>query len=82
MFDLAGNRLSKDVVQGVTSLDAEQATPEILAGLVKKHWRVESNHWVRDVVYREDHQHAYTGTSAHLMATLRNLALALLRLAS
>ncbi|MBV9313769.1 MAG: transposase [Pseudonocardia sp.] len=65
----------------MTSLDAKHATPETLAGQVKKHWRVESNHWLRYVVYREDHQHAYTATSAHLMATLRNLALALLRLA-
>jgi len=81
VFDLAGNRISKDVVHGVTSLDAKHATPETLAGQVKKHWRVEVHHWVRDVVYREDHQHAYTGTGAHLMATLRNLALALLRLA-
>jgi DNA-binding response OmpR family regulator len=67
-------------IAGLT-LDGVEATPEILAGLVKKHWRIVSHHWVRDVVYREDHQHAYTGTSAHLMATLRNLALALPRLA-
>jgi hypothetical protein len=32
------------------------------------------------VTWREDHQHAYTGTAAHTMATLRNLALAILRL--
>ena len=38
-------------------------------------------HWVRDVVYREDHQHAYAGSGAHTMAILRNLALGLLRLA-
>jgi hypothetical protein len=36
---------------------------------------------MRDVVYREDRQHAYTGTGAQIMATLRNLALGLLRLA-
>ena len=35
VFDLAGNRISKDVVHGVTSLDAKHATPEILAGQVK-----------------------------------------------
>jgi hypothetical protein len=32
------------------------------------------------VVYREDHQHAYTGTGAQVMAMIRNLALAVLRL--
>ena len=81
-FDHLGNRLSKEVVHGVTSLAASQATPEAIAGLVRNHWRIENkSHWVRDVVYREDHQHAYAGTGTQVMATLRNLALGLLRLA-
>jgi predicted transposase YbfD/YdcC len=81
-FDHMGNRLSKEVVHGVTSLAADQATPQALAGLVRHHWRIENkSHWVRDVVYREDHQHAYAGTGTQVMATLRNLALGLLRLA-
>jgi hypothetical protein len=42
--------------------------------------RVEVNHQVRDVTWREDHQHAYTGTGGQVMATIRNLALAILRL--
>lgn len=81
-FDHAGNRLSKEVVHGVTSLTADQATPALLAGLIRSHWAIENkSHWVRDVVYREDDQHAYAGTGAQVMATLRNLALGLLRLA-
>ena len=36
---------------------------------------------VRDVVYDEDHQHAYTGATAQAMAMLRNLAIGLIRLA-
>ncbi len=79
-YDLLGRRLSKEVVHGITSLDATQATPKQLLALVRDHWRVEANHWVRDVVYREDHQHAYTGTGAQVMAMIRNLALAVLRL--
>lgn len=39
------------------------------------------SHWIRDAVYREDGQHAYTGTDAQVMVSLRNLALSLLRLA-
>ena len=38
-------------------------------------------HWVRDVVFAEDHQHAYTGATAQAMAMLRNLAIGLIRLA-
>jgi predicted transposase YbfD/YdcC len=81
-FDHAGNHLTKQVVHGITSLTAAQATPETLARFVRQHWGIENKiHWVRDVVYREDHQHAYAGTGAQVMATLRNLALGLLRLA-
>ena len=81
-FDHLGRRLAKEVVHGVTSVTAERATPEQLAGLVREHWRIENkSRWVRDVVYREDHQHVYSGTGAQVMATLRNLALGLLRLA-
>lgn len=81
-FDHLGNRLSKEVVHGVTSLTSDQVSPEQLADLVRAHWRVENkSHWVRDVVYREDHQHAYAGTGAQVMAMVRNLALGLLRLA-
>lgn len=82
VFDHLGNRLSKQIVHGVTSLTVDQATPEQIARLVREHWTVENkSHWVRDVVYCEDHQHAYAGTGAQVMATVRNLALGLLRLA-
>ena len=81
-FDHAGHWLSKEIVYGITSLAADQATPEHVAGLIRTHWTVENkSHWVRDVVFREDHQYAYAGTGAQVMATVRNLALGLLRLA-
>lgn len=71
-FDHLGNRLSKEIVHGVTSLSTTHAAPDAIAGLVRNHWRTENkSHWVRDVVYREDHQHAYAGTAAHVMASLR-----------
>jgi predicted transposase YbfD/YdcC len=81
-FDHLGRRLTKEVVHGVTSLTAVHAGPDLLAGLVRSHWGIENkSHWVRDVVFGEDHQHVYAGTGAQVMATLRNLALGLLRLA-
>ena len=80
VFDLSGQRLSKEYVHGVTSLDSDQATPAQLLGLIRHHWRVEVNHQVRDVTWREDHQHTYTGTGAQVMAMIRNLVLAILRL--
>jgi predicted transposase YbfD/YdcC len=81
-FDHAGNWLTKEIVHGVTSLTTHLANAEQLAHLIRLHWGIENRvHWVRDVVYREDHQHAYAGSGTHTMAILRNLALGLLRLA-
>lgn len=73
-FSHDGTRLSKEVVHGVTSLDTTTADPVTLAGLIRRHWAIENrSHWVRDVVFGEDTQHAYAGTGAHAMATLRIL---------
>ena len=80
--DLAGRQLSMQVVHGVTSLTAESANAASLAGWVRRHWGIENKiHWVRDVVFHEDHQHAYRGASAHTTAIMHNLAISLLRLA-
>jgi len=49
VYDLSGQRLSKEYVHGVTSLDADRASAEQLLGLVRHHWRVEINHQIRDV---------------------------------
>lgn len=80
VFEPTGACISKEIVHGITSLTRDKATPEDLATLVRNHWRVESNHWLRDTAYREDDQQAYTANSAHAMAALRNLALGILRL--
>lgn len=54
----------------------------MIARLIRQHWGIENKiHWVRDTVWREDDQHAYAGTGVQVMATLRNLALGLMRLA-
>jgi predicted transposase YbfD/YdcC len=81
-YDHQGNRLTKEIVHGVTSLTAQQATPEMIGRLIRRHWGIENKiHWVRDAVWREDDQHAYAGTGVQVMATIRNLALGLMRLA-
>jgi predicted transposase YbfD/YdcC len=45
-FDQAGNHLTKQVVHGITSLTAAQATPETLARFVRQHWGIEVRHEV------------------------------------
>ena len=78
--DPAGEPLSAVAALGVTSLSAERAGPDLLATLVRQHWGVESLHWLRDTVYREDHSSAHTRSGPRVMAALRNLAIGALRL--
>ncbi len=71
-----------EVVYAVTSLAAEQATAADLAQWVRGHWAIENRlHWVRDVTYDEDRSQVRTATGPRAMASLRNLALSILRIA-
>jgi predicted transposase YbfD/YdcC len=82
VFNLAGQRVHKQIAYGVTSLNTDRASARDIGGLVRAQWGIENKiHWVRDVVFAEDHQYAYTGNGAHTMAMLRNLAIGLIRLA-
>jgi hypothetical protein len=66
----------------VTSLTPEQASAKRLLELNRGHWEIENrSHWVRDVTFAEDHSQVRTGAGPRMMATLRNLAIGLLRLA-
>jgi predicted transposase YbfD/YdcC len=80
VYDLAGQRVSKEIVHAVTSMNAGRASPDRLAGLAQGQWGIESIHWIRDAVYREDGNKGYTGGGPQVMATLRNLAISLLHL--
>jgi predicted transposase YbfD/YdcC len=45
------------------------------------HWEIENKlHWVRDVTYQEDKSKVRTGNAPRVMASLRSLAISLLRL--
>jgi len=64
----------------ITSLDAREASPACIAGYVRGHWTIENKvHWVRDVTLREDSSRVRTGPRPRIMATLRNLAIGLIR---
>jgi predicted transposase YbfD/YdcC len=69
-------------VHVITSLTLDETTPAELAGYVRGQWTIENRlHWIRDVTYREDASRVRTGPLPRLMATLRNLAIGLIRLA-
>ena len=70
----------KETAYGVTSLPEEAGSARLL-GLARGHWRIENSlHWVRDVSFDEDRSQIRTGAGPRAMATLRNLAIGLLRL--
>ncbi len=66
----------------ITSLPPGQVSAADLAGYVRGHGGIENRlHWIHDTAYHEDTSHVRTGNAAHLMATIRNLAISLHRLA-
>lgn len=79
---LDGVRTSKEVIYGIVSVAAGQASPKHLNHYVRGHWAVENRlHWARDVTFHEDHSQLRTGTAPRAAASFRNLALNTFRLA-
>jgi predicted transposase YbfD/YdcC len=71
-----------EIVYAVTSLSATDATPNQVADWLRGHWHIEDRlHWVRDVTFGEDHSQIRVHGGPQVMATLRNTAISLLRLA-
>jgi predicted transposase YbfD/YdcC len=68
---LDGTPSSAVAALGVTNLTADTVR---LAALVRNHWGIESLHWLRDTVYREDNSTVRTSSGPRVMAGLRNLA--------
>jgi len=67
-----------EITYVITSLSPEKTSPEQLLSLARNHWCIESLHWVRDMAFDEDRCRIRTGHGPRNMASLRNLALALL----
>lgn len=78
--ELDGTARSAVTALGVTNLPADRATPTQLAALVRDHWGIESLHWLRDTVYREDDSTVAHRCGPRVMASLRNLAVGAIRL--
>ena len=76
---LASQRWRTVVVYAVTSLTAARASPARLADYVRGHWGIEALHHLRDVTFPEDASQVRTGTAPRAMASLRNLAIGILR---
>jgi predicted transposase YbfD/YdcC len=49
------------------------------ATVIRRHWGIESAHWILDVAFREDEQNANAGNIAENMSMIRRLSLNLLK---
>ncbi|MQY39960.1 hypothetical protein SRB17_79890 [Streptomyces sp. RB17] len=72
-------KIQTKTVYAVTSLTPDQASPARMAQLVQGHWSVEALHHIGDVTFTEDASRVRTGNAPRVMATLRNLAIGLMR---
>jgi predicted transposase YbfD/YdcC len=61
----------------LTSNPHQQA--QELTGAIRQHWHVESDNWIRDVTFDEDHVKTISSTQGHVMSCLRSLAIRVLR---
>lgn len=80
--EIVSHKQRSETVYAITSLTPQQATPARLLALSRNHWSIENRlHWVRDVTFDEDRSQIRSGQGAQVMASLRNLAISLLRMA-
>jgi hypothetical protein len=83
-FELTRKRTLKgktavEVVYGITSLKAEEASALRLLGLTRGHWGIENClHYVRDVTLGEDGCRVRKGTAPQVLAAVRNAVIHLL----
>ncbi len=76
---MADGKVIAEVVYGVTSLTAQEANPERLLALIRKHWQMENGlHYRRDDTLKEDRCTLRTGHAAEAMAVINNVILGLL----
>jgi predicted transposase YbfD/YdcC len=78
--NLHSRRWRTVTVYAITNLTAAQASPARLADAIRGHWGIEALHHIRDTTFAEDASQVRTGTAPWTMASLRNLAIGLLRL--
>lgn len=79
---LKDNTEQRETVFCITSLTPPKADATRLLTLNRGHWSIENRlHYVRDRTFDEDRSQVRKRAAPHMMASLRNLAIGLLRLA-
>jgi predicted transposase YbfD/YdcC len=77
-----GRKSIVETVHGLTSLSPRKASPKQVLEYNRGHWQIENRlHHVRDMTYDEDRSQVRKEHAPHAMASVRNIAISLLRLA-
>ena len=78
IWDSYGQRRTRQVLYGLTSLSSQQAGPKRLMYLVRDYWGIENGlHYRRDVTLHEDATRTTVGHTGHNLAIINNLVIAL-----
>ncbi|WP_427018948.1 ISAs1 family transposase [Pseudarthrobacter sp. P1] len=78
---LGTRKWSTETVYIITSLAPAQGKPELIGSLIRGHWGIENGlHWRRDLTWREDKSTVRRGNAPRVVASLRNIAITILRL--
>jgi len=73
-------KLTYQVVVGITSLSADECSPQRLMHLLRTHWHIENRlHFVRDVTFHEDACPIRHPKRQRVLACLNNLVIGLIR---
>jgi predicted transposase YbfD/YdcC len=81
VLEVSGQPVSKEIALMITSRKPGKMTAADLNRNTRNHWRIENkSHYIRDTVYREDHNQTWAGNGHHALAITHNLAISLLRL--
>lgn len=78
-IDKKTGKLSHEVAYGITSKPAEQADPQQVLEDNRRHWGVESCHYMIDWNYDEDRSQIRTGFGPENITRLRRFAIGLLK---
>jgi predicted transposase YbfD/YdcC len=81
VFEVSGAKVSKEIALILTSQKEEKMTATDINYHERSHWGIENkSHYVRDTVFREDHDQTWASEGPHALAIIRNLATSLIRL--
>ena len=78
-IDKKTGKFSNETIYGITSQTVDQSSPAQILADNRKHWSVESCHWMIDWNYDEDRSQIRTGHGPENITRLRRFAIGLLK---